>query len=51
MWLEGFSERISVGPFVYIISSVIGLTFGWLSILYQSVKAAGRNPTEALRYK
>jgi putative ABC transport system permease protein len=51
VWLEGFAEKISVGPIIYIVASIIGLTIGWLSILYHSLKAAASNPAESLRYK
>jgi len=51
IWLGGFAEKVSVGPFVYLIASLIGLAIGWLSISYQAVKAAGYNPSQALRYK
>ena len=51
IWLEGFAEKISVGPVIYIVASIIGLAIGWLSIMYQALKAAGYNPAESLRYK
>ena len=51
IWLEGFAEKISIGPFIYILASLLGLTIGWLSIIYQAQKAARYNPAEALRYK
>ena len=51
MWLEGFAEKISINPLIFISATIIGLVIGWLSILYQSLKAAGYNPAEALRYK
>lgn len=51
IWLEGFAEKISIGPVIYIVASVIGLAIGWLSIIYQAVKAAAYNPAESLRYK
>jgi putative ABC transport system permease protein len=51
MWLEGFAEKISIGPLIYIVASLLGLATGWLSIIYQAQKAAGYNPAEALRYK
>jgi putative ABC transport system permease protein len=50
-WLESFAEKIHVSPFLYIIASIIGLTIGWFSIMYQALKAAGSNPAESLRYK
>ena len=51
IWLGSFSDRISVSPMVYIIASSLGLAIGWLSIIYQALKAAGYNPSEALSYK
>jgi putative ABC transport system permease protein len=50
-WLEGFAEKASVSPFIYLIASISGLAIGWLSIFYQAFRAANSNPTEALRYK
>jgi putative ABC transport system permease protein len=50
-WLEGFAEKISVGPIIYVVASLIGLAIGWLAIIYQAVKAAAYNPAESLRYK
>ncbi len=50
-WLNGFAEKVSVGPVIYITASLIGLAIGWLSISYQAMKAAGYNPARALRYK
>jgi putative ABC transport system permease protein len=51
IWLEGFAEKVSVNPVIFIVASIIGLTIGWLSILYHSLKAAASNPAESLRYK
>ncbi len=50
-WLNGFAERVSVNPFVFIIASIIGLAIGLISIGYQAAKASAYNPAEALRYK
>lgn len=51
IWLESFAEKINVSQLIYIAASVIGLAIGWLSIIYQALKAAGYNPAESLRYK
>jgi putative ABC transport system permease protein len=50
-WLESFAEKIHVSIVLYLIASIIGLAIGWLSIIYQAVKAAAYNPAESLRYK
>ena len=51
IWLESFAEKIKVSPVLYIIASIIGLAIGWLSIIYQALKAAAYNPAKSLRYK
>jgi putative ABC transport system permease protein len=50
-WLEGFATRVSMSPFVFILATLITLLIGWLSISYQTIKAANYNPAEALRSK
>jgi putative ABC transport system permease protein len=50
-WLSSFAEKVNINPVIYLISSVIGLGIGLLSITYQSLKAAAMNPSDALRYK
>jgi putative ABC transport system permease protein len=44
MWLESFAEKIIVSPLIYIVASILGLAIGWLSIIYQALKAAGYSP-------
>jgi putative ABC transport system permease protein len=51
MWLETFAVKTTVNPLIYVISSIIGLAIGWISIMYHALKAARFNPSEALRYK
>ena len=48
-WLEGFADRVSVGPLIFILATFITLLIGWISISYQTIKAARYNPAEALR--
>lgn len=48
-WLEGFVEKVKISPFIYIFASLTALVIGWLSIGYQALKAAKRNPLHALR--
>lgn len=48
-WLEGFASRVRVSPLIYIFATLIVLAIGWLSISYQTVKAASNNPANALR--
>jgi putative ABC transport system permease protein len=48
-WLEGFADKISVSLFVFFSATLIVLIIGWLSISYQTIKAANYNPAKALR--
>jgi len=48
-WLEGFASKVNVSPLIYIIATLGALAIGWLSILYQTLKAASYNPADALR--
>lgn len=48
-WLEGFADKVSISPFIYIAATLIGLLIGWLSISYQTIKATNYNPAKALR--
>jgi len=48
-WLEGFASKVSVSPVIYVLATLGTLIIGWLSISYQTLKAAGANPAESLR--
>jgi len=48
-WLEGFASRINISVFIYLGATLIVLVIGWLSISYQTIKAANYNPSRALR--
>jgi len=48
-WLNGFASKVSISPFVYILATLAALIIGWLSISYQTIKAASYNPAKALK--
>ena len=48
-WLEGFADKVKVSPLIFILATVVALVIGWLSISYQTIKAANYNPARALR--
>lgn len=48
-WLQDFAYRIQLGVEVFLLAGVIALMIGWLTVSYQSVKAAIMNPVKALR--
>jgi putative ABC transport system permease protein len=48
-WLEGFAQKVGINPLIYILATLVGVAVGWLSISYQTIKAANFNPSHALR--
>jgi putative ABC transport system permease protein len=48
-WLEGFAQKVGINPLTYILATLVGVAVGWLSISYQTIKAANYNPSYALR--
>ena len=48
-WLEDFAYRISVSPWTFILAGVLALALAWISVGYQSIRAAASNPVDALR--
>ena len=48
-WLEGFAFRIAIGPGVFVISGFAALFIAWLTVSWQSVKAASVDPVNSLR--
>ena len=51
MWLENFVYRTNVTVWIFVLAGVMALFIALLTVGYQSVKAALRNPVEALRYE
>jgi putative ABC transport system permease protein len=48
-WLEGFASKVNISPLIYVLATLVALAIGWLSISYQTIKAANYNPAKALR--
>ncbi len=50
-WLENFAYSISLSPASFLISGILALGIALLTVSYQAVKAAFRNPVDSLRYE
>jgi putative ABC transport system permease protein len=50
-WLNGFAYRVEINPLVFILSGMAAILIAWLTVSYQSIKAATANPVESLRYE
>jgi putative ABC transport system permease protein len=48
-WLQGFADKVKVSPLIFVLATLVALLIGWLSISYQTLKAANYNPSRALR--
>jgi len=50
-WLENFAYKIPVTIWVFLISTLIGLAIALVTVSYQSLIAANKNPVDTLRYE
>lgn len=48
-WLDGFAFRIDVDVSVFLIAGLSALAISWITVSYQSIKAAIVNPVKSLR--
>lgn len=48
-WLKDFAYKVEINPLIYVGAGVLISLIAWLSIAYQSVKAAVVNPSDTLR--
>jgi putative ABC transport system permease protein len=48
-WLDGFAYRIDIGIGVFVLAGISALLISWLTVSYQSIKAAIMNPVKSLR--
>jgi putative ABC transport system permease protein len=50
-WLQNFAYRIEVSVWIIVASGSVALLIAWLTVSYQSIKAARRDPVRSLRYE
>jgi putative ABC transport system permease protein len=48
-WLEGFAYKISPGITVFVVAGIVSFLIAWITVGFESVKAALGNPVKALR--
>jgi putative ABC transport system permease protein len=51
LWLQNFAYQTGISVWIYIISFLLVILTAWLTTGYQSLKAALKNPVDALRYE
>ncbi len=50
-WLQSFAYRISIGIWIFLLSTLLALFLAMITVSFKAVKAAIANPVEALRYE
>jgi putative ABC transport system permease protein len=50
-WLKDFTYRIELSPFLFLGSALGAVVIAWITVSYQSIKAASSNPVHSLRYE
>ncbi|HNP18612.1 MAG TPA: ABC transporter permease [Fulvivirga sp.] len=48
-WLDGFAYKITQGAWTYVVAGLATILIAWLTIGYQSVRAARTNPIDVLK--
>jgi len=48
-WLESYTYRTEIGVFVYVLAGVAAFAIAWITMSFQSIRAAIANPIKALR--
>jgi len=51
MWLDGFVYRADIQITSFIFSGLLALGIAWLTVSYQTIKAANSDPVEALHHE
>jgi putative ABC transport system permease protein len=50
-WLKRFEYHVDVNPWIFVGSGIAAIVIAWLTVSFQSIKAAGSNPVNSLRYE
>ncbi|WP_447642094.1 MULTISPECIES: ABC transporter permease [Chitinophagaceae] len=48
-WLQDYQYRIDIGWYVYVLAGIVALTIAFLTIYFQTFRAATANPVKSLR--
>jgi putative ABC transport system permease protein len=50
-WLEQYSYRVDITPPLFIIPLLLLITIGVCTVIFQSIRAARKNPVDSLKYE
>lgn len=51
IWLADFIYRIDIGPMPFLVAGFLAMAIAWLTVSYQSIRAAVENPINTLHYE
>ncbi|MFP4470370.1 MAG: ABC transporter permease [Bacteroidales bacterium] len=51
MWLQDFPYRMELKPEIFVLALMISFIIAFFTVSYQSWKAAGKNPVDAVKYE
>ena len=49
-WLDEFAYRIDLGAGIFLLAGLLALLIAWITVSWQSMRAARTNPVQSLRY-
>jgi putative ABC transport system permease protein len=50
-WLEGFPVRENINPLIFLGSGTVSIIIAWVTVGYQSIKAANINPVDSIMHE
>jgi putative ABC transport system permease protein len=50
-WLESFAFRIGLSWWIFVGASVAAILIAWITVSWQSIRAASLDPVKTLRYE
>ena len=50
-WIQNFSYRINLDWYYFVIGAIVSLVIALITVSFQTIKAASRNPIESLKYE
>ena len=50
-WLSGFAYRVEINLYIFLIAGIFAIAIAWLTVGFQSFKAALANPVDSLRHE
>ncbi|HRI80645.1 MAG TPA: hypothetical protein PLR06_14030, partial [Cyclobacteriaceae bacterium] len=50
-WLKDFTYRMELSPLIFVASGLMAVAIAWITVSWQSIKAAAADPVRSLRYE